>query len=564
VEHQFASQSTDSFRQLLHQAQASLLISTYQAGQLVLVRPQGESVNTHFMGFGRPMGMAWKPGELAVGDASRIVTYRNLPAVAKRLDDAGPVDACYLPRQVHTTGAIDIHEMAFDADGELWFVNTRMSCLATRSREFSFVPRWRPPFITAYDLTDRCHLNGLGLRDGRPRYVSMLGATDEPGGWRRNKISGGLIMDITTHEVLADQLCMPHSPRWYRDQLWFLSSGAAQLMRLASDGTPEVVAEVPGFARGMDFIDRYALIGLSQVRESAVFAGLPLTQRISERKSGVWVVDLETGQTVAFLEFMGSVQEVFEVRVLPHRFPLMLEENSPLVATSYELPDEVLNNLAPADPVQEALDEARRHHLAGRLGPAIEVSTTLIGDNSGSGLVEAPLGGPDADGNLIGDPNGNGIIDPLLGPLADNGGLTLTHLPQPGSPAIDAAGDCTGTDQRGATRPQEDACDMGAVEVLGDLIFRDSFEAGSVSTSFLKRSAVVDARSPALARLPDDGSPRLVLRADEAVADGLPLTLVYARQLAGQTELRIARHERGTLTVGAWTPVTEPTVALRW
>jgi predicted outer membrane repeat protein len=68
-------------------------------------------------------------------------------------------------------------------------------------------------------------------------------------------------------------------------------------------------------------------------------------------------------------------------------------------------------------------------------------------------------------------PNGG---DPLLGPLADNGGLTQTRLPQTGSPLIDAiptascqADGASGitTDQRGVGRPQGPGCDIGAVEV---------------------------------------------------------------------------------------------------
>lgn len=53
---------------------------------------------------------------------------------------------------------------------------------------------------------------------------------------------------------------------------------------------------------------------------------------------------------------------------------------------------------------------------------------------------------------------------PLLGPLADNGGPTDTVAPLPGSPALDAAADCPATDQRGVTRPQGAACDIGAYE----------------------------------------------------------------------------------------------------
>ena len=63
-------------------------------------------------------------------------------------------------------------------------------------------------------------------------------------------------------------------------------------------------------------------------------------------------------------------------------------------------------------------------------------------------------------------------VDPRLGPLANNGGSTLTRLPQSGSPLIDAipVASCgamvgIGTDQRGVTRPQGPGCDIGAVEV---------------------------------------------------------------------------------------------------
>ncbi len=376
----FSSQSTDSFRQLLDQANCSVIVSTYQAGQLVLVRPQAEGVNTHFIGFGKPMGLAWQGGQLAVGGAAQVITYRNLPAVGPKVGQGEQADACYIAREIHNTGAIDIHEMGYTSNGELWFVNTRMSCLATIDTNFSFTPQWRPPFITEYELSDRCHLNGLGFRDGEPRYVSMLGTTDTAGGWRANKVSGGQVMDITNNQVLAENLCMPHSPRWYQNKLWFLSSGAGQLMSAEIGQPPQVVAEVPGFARGLDFIDRYALIGLSQVRESAVFAGLPLTRRVAERKSGVWVVDILTGETVAFLEFTGNVQEVFEVKVLPHRWPTLLDVDNPLVATSYELPDEVLSNLAPPDPVQQALEDASRLHVGGDLDQAIERYQAILAE----------------------------------------------------------------------------------------------------------------------------------------------------------------------------------------
>jgi predicted outer membrane repeat protein len=67
--------------------------------------------------------------------------------------------------------------------------------------------------------------------------------------------------------------------------------------------------------------------------------------------------------------------------------------------------------------------------------PTLIVSNSLIGDYAGTPLGVAPVGLPDANGNLIGGPV-HGVIDPLLGPLADNGGPTMTHALLSGSPAI--------------------------------------------------------------------------------------------------------------------------------
>ena len=147
-----------------------------------------------------------------------------------------------------------------------------------------------------------------------------------------------------------------------------------------------------GFARGLDFVDRYAIIGLSQVRESAVFAGLPLTRRVEERRSGVWVVDIENGNTVAFIEFIGNVQEVFAVQVLPHRYPALLDLDTPLIATTYELPDDALAELAAPDPVQAALDKATREHLDSRFDEAIADYRAIIGQQPEHRMASHRLG----------------------------------------------------------------------------------------------------------------------------------------------------------------------------
>jgi uncharacterized protein (TIGR03032 family) len=230
---------------------------------------------------------------------------------------------------------------------ELWFVNTRFSCLCTLDSRYSFVPRWRPPFVKALAPEDRCHLNGLGLVNAQVRYVTALGQTDTAGGWRANKKDGGILVEVPSGEILLRGLSMPHSPRWYQGRLWLLESGTGTVgsVDLAA-GRYEPIVEVPGFTRGLDFYGNLAFVGLSQVRESAVFSGIPLTERLTERTCGVWVVDLRTGRTVAFLRFEDAVQEIFAVQVLPQiRFPDLVQDDLRILSDSFVLPDEALHQL---------------------------------------------------------------------------------------------------------------------------------------------------------------------------------------------------------------------------
>jgi uncharacterized protein (TIGR03032 family) len=144
---------------ILHQLGSSLAITTYQAGKLVIARAAGDVVNTHFRAFNRPMGLAAGPGRLAIGAAVDVWEFRNVPAVAAKLEPPGKHDACFLPRSTHVTGDVQIHEMAYASrsrvsptlgkrvseklayDDELWFVNTRFSCLAITTIQNSSAAR---------------------------------------------------------------------------------------------------------------------------------------------------------------------------------------------------------------------------------------------------------------------------------------------------------------------------------------------------------------------------------------------------------------------------------------
>jgi uncharacterized protein (TIGR03032 family) len=337
---------TSSLPEILSQFGISLAVSTYQAGKVILVRNDNGVINTHFRNFHKPMGIAADHGRLTIGGANTVWYYRNMPAVAPKVQPAGKHDACYLPREIHVTGDIDIHEMAYDGQGQLWVVNTKFCTLCTLDPDHSFNPVWRPHFVTALATEDRCHLNGLAMVGGRPKYVTALGETDTPGGWRENKKDGGILMDVETNKVLLRGLSMPHSPRWYADRLWLLESGEGSLGWV--DGQTwewHTVCRLPGFTRGISFLGPLAFVGLSQVRESAVFSGIPLVEWLEERICGVWVVNVQTGQTAAFLRFEEGVQEIFAVQILPARFPEMLEWQDQLLMNSYVVPDEALRDL---------------------------------------------------------------------------------------------------------------------------------------------------------------------------------------------------------------------------
>jgi uncharacterized protein (TIGR03032 family) len=343
---------TSNFPHILSQLGISLVISTYQAGKLIILRADGEYINTHFRMFQKPMGIAADRHKIAIGCSSQIWELNNILAVAAKIEPLEKHDACYLPRQAHITGDIDIHEMEWGGvnNTDLWFVNTRFSCLCTLDHDYSFVPRWRPKFVTALTPEDRCHLNGLGIVNRHPKYVTALGETDSQGGWRVNKARGGILIDVENNEIISRGISMPHSPRWYGNRLWILESGEGSLSICdQATGKLQTVTRLPGFTRGIDFYGSLAFIGLSQVRETAVFSGIPLTERLDERICGVWVVNLETAQTVAFLKFEDAVQEIFAVRVLPNvRFPEIIDWDEQLIGSSYVLPDAALADVPPA------------------------------------------------------------------------------------------------------------------------------------------------------------------------------------------------------------------------
>jgi hypothetical protein len=361
-----------AFQSWLAQSGGTLAISTYQGGKIAMLAWDGRQVTLLLRQFDKPMGMAAAGPGLMLATRHAVWLFSNAAALAEYADPRPDrYDALYLPRTTYHTGDLHTHDVAIvqawaegrlseaagtvpifserrEAPPQKWdclpcappadapeivMVATRFSCLATVSNAHSFVPLWKPPFISQLMPEDRCHLNGLAVVDGRPKYVTALGMTDTAGAWREKKATGGVLLEVPSGEVVLAGLAMPHSPRWYRDRLWLLNSGGGELLVADLEhGTSQVVCELPSYVRGLSFAGDYALVGMSKIREKHIFGGLPVQQRNEKLICGVAVVDIRSGQLAATFEFTAGCEEIYDVQFLPGVLrPMLFNLDQPAV-----------------------------------------------------------------------------------------------------------------------------------------------------------------------------------------------------------------------------------------
>ena len=299
----------------------SLAVTTYQSGKVILIGTNKETgrLSVFERSLERPMGVAFDGRRLAVSSIVQITTF--VDAVNGEKVEGG-YDSVFVPQTATFTADLDVHDVAFAADGSLIFVNTLFSCLAAASATHSFKPIWRPRFVSRLAAEDRCHLNGLAMRDGRPAYVTCVGETDVADGWRDHRVGGGVVVDVANDIVVCRGLSMPHSPRLHDGKLWVLNSGTGEFGTVdLAKGRFEPMTFCPGYLRGMAFIGNHALVGLSEPRENRTFAGLPLQDRVAaekvEPRCGVYVIDTRSGDIVHWLRIEGVVSELYDVIALP-------------------------------------------------------------------------------------------------------------------------------------------------------------------------------------------------------------------------------------------------------
>ena len=304
----------------LDEQKLSIALTTYQIGKLFFLglKPNGE-LSVFERTFNRCMGLCPTDNGLYMSSLHQVWRFENLLTDGRTQDD---YDRLYLPQVGNTTGDLDIHDMAVDADGKLVFVNTLFGCLATLSETHSFKPLWRPSFISKLAAEDRCHLNGLAMKDGRPAYMTAVSQSDVADGWRDRRADGGIVIDVDSNDIVADGLSMPHSPRWHNGKLWLLNSGTGDFGFIDLDtGRFEPVAFCPGYMRGLSFHGNYALVGLSKPRHNKTFSGLPLDDKLKSRQAeprcGIQIIDLRTGDVVHWVRIEGVVDELYDVVALP-------------------------------------------------------------------------------------------------------------------------------------------------------------------------------------------------------------------------------------------------------
>jgi uncharacterized protein (TIGR03032 family) len=275
-------------------------------------------------------------------------------------------DVIFVPVTLYRTGECMIHEVAIDGPSVL-FANTLFSCLSRAEGTQSFIPLWRPAFISQLMPEDRCHLNSFATEGKRIRYATAFSETDTQQGFRALPFESGIIIDVEKNAVVATGLMRPHSVRLFDGRLYVLNSGAGEVLRVDPDArTWERIAVLPGFTRGLRRHANVLFVGLSTLRATAITLGLPLAAREDTLFAGIAALDLETGRVLGMLRLAPEVAELFDFVVLPRiRRALVFDPvlDAPLV--TIEIPDSTFLMASGHDPRPPATPPGEQGGTAG-------------------------------------------------------------------------------------------------------------------------------------------------------------------------------------------------------
>jgi len=295
-----------------------IAISTYQLGKVIFVGSRNNNIVQVPISFKKPMGIAVDGDRLAVATLDEIHIFKNSSQLAKNFPYSNnSFDKLYLPRAVYFCGETDLHDISFGKGG-IWAVNTKFSCLATINVDYSFSPKWKPPFISSLVPEDRCHLNGMAMKDGLPAYVTALSQSDNADGWRENITKSGVLMEVPSGKIILDNLAIPHSPRIYKENIYIVLSASGEVLKFnPKTKESKIIKKIDGFIRGMTIYKNYMFIGLSKVREaSKTFSKLPTSTMT--KNAGMIILNLENNQIEGRLTYKTKVEEIYDVQLIPN------------------------------------------------------------------------------------------------------------------------------------------------------------------------------------------------------------------------------------------------------
>lgn len=315
----FSLRYTPQIPELLNKLKCSITLSTYQAGKLVMIspHPNNEKLISLPRSFQKPMGIAVQGDRMVLSLKDEVITFQNSKELATHYPNKpNTYDNLWVPRMTFYTGQVDMHDIGFGKEG-IYAVNTSFSCICKIDGNYNFTPIWKPPFIDKVQPGDFCHLNGMVIKDGEPIYTTALGMTNAPGAWRENIIEGGVLMDVRSNEIILNGLAMPHSPKIYNEDLYLLTSANGEFIKVdVENKTYEVIKKFEGFCRGLSIYKDYAFIGFSKLRKnSSTFAKLKFSDKANF--AGIKIVHIPTKAEVGEIIYQTSVDEIYEVSVLP-------------------------------------------------------------------------------------------------------------------------------------------------------------------------------------------------------------------------------------------------------
>jgi len=377
TEFDFSSSATDNFAPILKALDISLAVTSYQSARLILLRSDGDTIDTNLKFFPRPMGIYADEDRITLGTFSQVLEFKRSDDVLNSIKNGSldntddfsrkvlekdkeemeklreqrdeeikeikNADSLYLHRASLTTGMINIHDIGWGDEG-LWVVNPTFSCLSTLSPDSSFIAKWKPTFISELVPEDRCHLNGMAMLNGKPKYVTTFNMEDSKDSWSQGRIDYGTLIDIDTDEILIEGMIMPHSPKVYKDEVYVCESGLGVVWKYNPKTKEKTqVVKLQGFTRGLYFYGGVMFVGLSQVRASEIKNPTPLLKEYDETYAGVWMINLETNEEIGHIKFDGDVDQIYDIAIIPDStVPELINTNSSLTRHIFDFTEDLI------------------------------------------------------------------------------------------------------------------------------------------------------------------------------------------------------------------------------